>query len=165
MKVLYLEDNDNACKNIEEFNREEFQIDIDFVDTITALDEILYEMEEYKNYGAVVIDLSIDMPFFTKEDIVKQIPELGREDVPTTCTEQYIPLYGLDYYKYVIAKRSQTQKMVEEGRIIFFTGHASKIRSRGLYSEKDPLFKNTRLIDRAEKNATGKLFSILRELK
>jgi hypothetical protein len=163
MKVLYLEDSANSFKNIEDFNRGEFQID--FVNTVTALDEVLYEMEEYKNYCAVVMDLSIDMPFLTKENIVRRIPELDRKDVPTTCTEQYIPLYGLDYYKHVIAKRSQTQKMVEEGRIILFTGHASRIKSRGLYSEKDPLFENTRLIDRAEENATGKLFSILRELK
>ena len=156
MNILYLEDNPVARKNIADFNAGRHKID--FVDKITALNEILYDEEGYKEYGAVVLDLSINMPLLTRAQIIKRIPLLNKPDVPTTCSDIDIPLYGLDYYRYVIAKRLETRKMVMEGRIILFTGHAQKIRNKGLYNEKDNDFITTKLIDRAARNATSDLF-------
>jgi len=165
MKILCLEDSDKACDNIELFNdRHNYQID--FVDTITAFDEIIFYMEGYKTYDAFVIDLCINMPQLTREFIVERIPLLNLPEVPTYCVEgENIPLYGLDYFRLVIAKRAETEAMVSEGRVIFFSGHAAKIRTRGDYDESMPVFKHTTLIDRAEQGATSKLFSMLSEIE
>jgi len=170
MTVLYLEETYSARKSIIDFSERHYQEDrhkFVFVETVTALDEYIYEMEGYNTYGAIAVDLAVEMSLLPREDIVSRIPLLDRDDVPTKCIDDSapgnpsIPLYGLDYFRLVIAKRKETQQMVSEGRVVLFSGHAAKIRSRGLYNETLAEFANTQLIDRAERDATGKLFSML----
>lgn len=162
MKVLLLEDYGKARENVDIYFRNRFQFS--YVDTVTALDEFLFDMEGYNEYGALVLDLCINMPLFTREEIVKRIPLLDCADVPTEC-EAHILLYGLDYFKLVIAQRPETKDMVESGRVIFFSGHANKIRSKGIYDEKMIVFRHTALIDRAEENAMPCLFSKLSDIE
>ena len=156
MRVLYLEDRQIGRDNIDDYNQERHEID--FVDTITAFDEFLYEMNGYEKYDAVVIDLAIDMPLLTKDDIVNRIPELNRDEIPTKCIGITIPLYGLDYFKYVIAVRPETENMLKDGRVLFFSGHAKKAKNRGLYDENMEIFKHTKMFDRAERGTTKALF-------
>ena len=167
IKVLYLEDNLTSRREIHKFNedyQESGNHQIDFVNTLTGFDEELYELDGYKTYAVVVVDLSINMPFLTREQIIERIPLLNVKGVPTTCAES-IPLYGLDYYKLVVAQRVETKQMVEQGRVILFSGHAAKVVSRGLYDKQQEIFKHTELIDRAERDATKKLFSRFSEIE
>ncbi|GHV09079.1 hypothetical protein FACS1894217_12590 [Clostridia bacterium] len=150
MKVLYLEDNLLAIDNIQSANMDRFQIS--FVRTITAFDECLFESAEHCDYGAIVLDLCIEMPRLTKEEIVALIPELNRDDVPSYCIAgKNIPLYGLDYFKHVMSVRNKTKNLINQGRVIFFSGHAAKIKSRGIYDQKNEMFRNVNLFDRVEK--------------
>jgi len=140
-----------------------------FEDTITGLHEELYDdngfytYKGYEKYDFVVIDLAISMPSLTKAEICEHIKELNIPEVPMLC-EADIPLWGLDYYKHVIAVRPETRKMVEEGRVILFSGHAAKIREKGLYNEKDPIYVNTRLIDRGVGDSTTELVELIKSI-
>jgi hypothetical protein len=161
MKILYLEDNLEARKNIELVNDGRFQID--FIDTVTLFHAILFEQKGYESYEAIVMDLNIDMPLLLIEEISKKIPELSEE--PTFCNikGKNIPLYGLDYFIRVITVKNETKTMLEQGRIIFFTGHAAKIIQQKLYDKEQEEFKHVELLDRAKD--TRRLFFMLERIE
>jgi hypothetical protein len=164
MKILYLEDNHMAIENIVNVNTDlNERFDIDFVNTIVACDELLFGIDQ-QTYSAIILDLCIEMPQLTKADISAIIPELNRDDVPTYCHANNIALYGLDYFKYVMAKNERTKTLIDQGQVIFFTGHAVKIVNSGLYSVKMDIYKNVSLFDRAEKGATKALFAKLEDI-
>ena len=159
MKVLYLEDRGLSIENILSGNKNRFEFK--FVNTVTGIHELLIIKEGYRTYGAVVIDLSIEMPNLTKSKIIKRIPEFNIEGIPTVCAGN-IPLYGYDYYRLVLIKHEEIKNsFINKGRIIIFSGHAAKARTEGLYNETMEIFINTPLIDRAALNATNELFSKL----
>lgn len=145
VQILITDDAESARKDFCDYFRDEYILD--FVDTITSLDEFLYVEEGYKTYAAIMIDLNLDMPNISRERLKKEIPEFKNMDKPIQL-EGNIPLYGFDYFTRVILTRPETQQMVNEGRIILFSGHAAKIRKEGLFTNEK--YPHTQLIDRAE---------------
>jgi len=164
MEILYLEDTQTARDIVIETNRDRDNYNFNFCDSIIDFDYFLFEEIGYIFYKAIVMDLCINMPLISKGKIAKQITELDHDSIPTKCASQ-IPLYGLDYFIKVMYTRPETKKMIDEGRVIFFSGHAQKIKSEGLYSVEMPEFKNVPLFDRSEDNATYDLFQLLKKIR
>lgn len=163
MKVLFLEDNEDAKKNIRIVNDDYFTIN--FVSTVTLFDELIFDQAGFASYDAIVMDLCINMPLMPDEQIKEMIPLLNSDDVPTYCNpeRQSIPLWGLDYFRLVMNEKSETKSLVEQGRVIFFSGHAERIVKQGLYSADDEMFAHVELLNRFKH--TPKLFEKLKEIE
>ena len=133
------------------------EFDFVFVETVTGLDELLCGLTSYTDYAAIILCLRIDMPLFTRADIVRRIPALDQPNIPTMLCG-HIPLYGLDYFLKVIVPDPAAQTSIQEGRIILISDH-SKSQIDGL----KPLYDKSRFptvpfFDRADKNATFDLW-------
>jgi len=166
-KVLIVEDSAEAIygyeRNLQDKYREDF--DIAFVDSLITLDEMLYDDEGYKEYDAVAIDLNLEMPQYTYDDLEDDIPEFGDavaagEKLPTELHGE-IPLYGFDYFRLVIMARAETQKMVEEGRIILLSGHAAKLVKEKLFPLEARNCDTVTLIDRADNSVENLRLKIM----
>ena len=159
-KILYIENTDDGRQVFSHWTSDKY--DLTIVEDLIDLDERLYDMGGYEEYDALVIDLALEMsPGIAMEDLESEIP--GFSGIDYTQVGGGITLLGFDYFKHVVNIREETEKMVAEGRVILFTGHAKIIKRDNKYTEDK--FPTTPLIDRSDPNWTDLLEQIFNRLK
>jgi hypothetical protein len=160
LRVIYIESSFSGRKALRTWLEERHTVK--FVEDLIDLDELLYDMEGYRKYDVLIVDLALDLSSgISMDDLKNTIPEF--EDIVFTQVSGSITLLGFDYYKHVLRKRPQTEKMVAEKRVILFSGHAKIIRSSNYYTDED--FPTTPLIDRADAEAMDKLGTLFNEFR
>jgi len=160
LEILYLEDRSEARKAVAPTLAGH---NVVFVSELGSLDDFLYDEEGYKYYDVIILDASMELYVHTEDELKKIIPEFAEDDFKHSVLPSKLPLWGFDYFKWVINARPQTRQMVKEGRVILFTGHASKLTQNGLFS--DELFPHTPLINRGSRHAEEQLSTLLTDIQ
>jgi len=161
LKFLYMEDSNEARNNFVRNLQGNHQVT--FASDLISLNDLLYTDRGYENFDVVLLDLSLALPAdISNDDLREAIPEFKNTNVPSYL-EGVSNLYGFDYFRLVINTRKETKQMVKERRVILFSGHAKRLRAKGLYTEQ--LYPTTRLVDRADKGAYDELIAYIYSLR
>ena len=161
LQILFLEDKQEAQMAIS--NSLQCKYNIKFVSELGSFNDFLYNDEGYQSHDVIIIDASMDLDGYTEEEIKDLIPYFNTTDFVPSGVVAGLPLWGLDYFKHVVAIRAETQDMLNEGRIILFTGHASKLIHYGLFKQEE--YPDTQLINRGEADSEKKLITMLEEIQ
>jgi len=149
-KILFLEDEkDVATATIDALG------DYDFVYVDNLIDFHDYIIHEKNSFKAFFLDLQLDLG--SSLPILAYKEEIPDVDFDNPTMLEYTPLYGWDYYEYILLNN---QFVNIKNKFILITGHFEWLKDNG-YLKKHPTIK---IVKKRGDGALEELISLLKQI-